>query len=463
MAEAASTTDIARRGAVPRLPPHSVEAEQSVLGAVMLDHRAWERIADAVSAEDFYRADHRLIFKTLAKLVERDQPPDAITVGEQLERQNQLDAAGGLAYIAQLVEATPSAANVRAYAGIVRDNSMLRQLIEIGGDIASSVYDNEGRTVSELVDTAERRVFEIADRGQSRTDGFVALQQVLPATIDLIDTLTHSTDGITGLATGFTALDEKTAGLQRGDLVVIAGRPSMGKTALAVNIAENAAIGKQVPTAIFSMEMSAEQLVFRMIRSVGRVKQTDLHKENLTSVVSSRIDSAVDLLKSAPIFIDDSAALTPTEVRARSRRLKREHNLGLVVVDYLQLMRVSTAAENRVVEMSEISRSLKALAKELDLPVIALSQLNRGVESRNDKRPLMSDLRDSGAIEQDADLIVLIYREEYYNADTPRKGVADIIIGKQRNGPTGEFNLTFLGEFTKFENLVAEAYGDGVF
>ncbi|WP_428097537.1 replicative DNA helicase [Candidatus Rariloculus sp.] len=463
MAEAASTTDIARRAPGPRLPPHSIEAEQSVLGAVMLDHRAWERIADAVAADDFYRADHRLIFRTLAKLVERDQPPDAITVGEQLERQNQLDAAGGLAYIAQLVEATPSAANVRAYAGIVRDNSMLRQLIEIGGDIASSVYDNEGHTVSELVDTAERRVFEIADRGQSRTDGFVALQDVLPATIDLIDTLTHSKDGITGLATGFTALDEKTAGLQRGDLVVIAGRPSMGKTALAVNIAENAAIGKKVATAIFSMEMSAEQLVFRMIRSVGRVQQTDLQKANLTSVVSSRIDSAVDLLKAAPIFIDDSAALTPTEVRARARRLKREHNLGLIVVDYLQLMRVNTATENRVVEMSEISRSLKALAKELNLPVIALSQLNRGVESRNDKRPLMSDLRDSGAIEQDADLIVLIYREEYYNADTPRKGVADIIIGKQRNGPTGEFNLTFLGEFTKFENLVAEAYGDGVF
>jgi len=459
----AATTDIARRAAERlRQPPHSVEAERSLLGGLMLDQRAWDQVADVVGADDFYRADHRAIFETIATLTEHDRPPDAVTVSEQLERENRLETAGGIDYLARLVEETPSAANIRAYARIVRDHSMLRKLIEIGGDIAASAHDSEGRTVAELVDLAEQRVFEIADRG-TRSAGFKALKEILPDAIDRLDVLSHSDDEITGVSTGFTRMDEMTAGLQRGELIVIAGRPSMGKTTLAVNIAENAAIGHQIPTAIFSMEMSAEQLTFRMIGSIGRVNQAGLRRGKLSDDDWSRIDSAVSMMSSAPIFIDDGAGLSPTDVRARARRLKREHGLGLIVVDYLQLMQVSRTVENRATEISEISRSLKALAKELDVPVIALSQLNRSVEQRTDKKPVMSDLRESGAIEQDADLIVFIYREEVYDKETPRRGVADIIIGKQRNGPVGEFHLTFLGEFTKFENLVAEDYGAGIY
>jgi replicative DNA helicase len=464
MAEGAATAEIARRATERlRLPPHSVEAEQSLLGGLMLDQRAWDQIADIVSTEDLYRADHRLIFTAIAALVERNQPADAVTVSEQLQRLGQLEAAGGLPYLARLVQDTPSAANIRAYARIVREHAMLRQLIEIGGDIAASAHANEGLTVAEIVDMAEQKVFEIADRGQRRGSGFIALKQVLPKTIDRLDMLSHSTSDITGISSGFGEMDKMTAGLQRGELIIVAGRPSMGKTTLAMNIAENAAIGSQVPTAIFSMEMSAEQLSFRMIGSIGRVNQSRLRTGKLTEQDWSRIDSAVSLMSSAPIFIDDSGALTPTEVRARARRLKREHGLGLIVVDYLQLMQVTGTVENRATEISEISRSLKALSKELDVPVLALSQLNRSVEQRQDKKPVMSDLRESGAIEQDADLILFIYREEVYEPDTPRKGIADIIIAKQRNGPVGEFRLTFLGEFTKFENLVAEAYGEGVF
>jgi len=461
---AESFASLGRRAAEKlRLPPHSVEAERSVLGGLMLDQRAWDQIADAVEAADFYRADHRLIFTAIATLIERDQPPDAITVGELLARQGELDSAGGLDYLAQLVEETPSAANIRAYARIVRERAMLRQLIEIGGDIAASAHEEGGRTVEELVDLAEQRVFEIADRGQRRGSGFIALKHILPKTIDRLDVLSHSDGDITGISTGFGDMDRMTAGLQRGDLIIIAGRPSMGKTTFAMNIAENAAIGANVPVAVFSMEMSAEQLSFRMIGSIGRVNQGHLRTGRLTDEDWSRIESAVSMMSNAPIYIDDSAGLTPTDVRARARRLKREHGLGLVVVDYLQLMQVSGTTENRATEISEISRSLKALAKELDVPVIALSQLNRSVEQRTDKKPVMSDLRESGAIEQDADLIVFIYREEVYEPDTPRKGIADIIVAKQRNGPVGEFHLTFLGEFTKFENLVAEAYGEGVF
>jgi len=465
MAEAASPTEIARRAADRlRQPPHSVEAERSLLGGLMLDQRAWDQIADAVGVEDFYRADHRLIFDSVATLVERNQPPDAVTVSEQLQRQGQLEAAGGPAYIARLVEETPSAANIRAYAKIVREHAMLRQLIEIGGDIAASAHGTEGLSATELVDLAEQKVFEIADRGQRRGSGFVALKHILPKTIDRLDMLSHSTSDITGISTGFDRMDDMTAGLQRGDLIIIAGRPSMGKTSFAINIAENAAIAHKVPVAIFSMEMSAEQLAFRMIGSIARVSQSRLRTGKLSDVEDwPRIDSAVSVMSEAPIFIDDGGALSPTEVRARARRLKREHGIGLVVVDYLQLMQVTGTTENRATEISEISRSLKALAKELDVPVIALSQLNRSVEQRPDKRPVMSDLRESGAIEQDADLIVFIYREEVYDPTTPRKGEADIIIGKQRNGPVGDFKLTFLGEYTKFENHAPEAYGDGVF
>jgi replicative DNA helicase len=459
----AATTEIARRAAERlRLPPHSVDAERSLLGGLMLDKRAWDQVADVVGVDDFYRADHRAIFQAIMTLIRQDRPPDAVTVSEQLEREQRLETAGGVDYLARLVEETPSAANVRAYARIVRDHAMLRQLIEIGGDIATSAHATEGRTVAELVDLAEQRVFEIADRG-SGGPGFKALKEILPGAIDRLDVLSHSESDITGVSTGFSAMDDMTAGLQRGELIIIAGRPSMGKTTLAVNIAENAAIGHQVPTAIFSMEMSAEQLSFRMIGSVGRVNQSNLRRGKLSDEDWSRIDSAVSMMSNAPIFIDDSPALSPTEVRARARRLKREHGLGLIVIDYLQLMQVAGTVENRATEISEISRSLKALAKELELPVIALSQLNRSVEQRVDKKPVMSDLRESGAIEQDADLIVFIYREEVYDKETPRRGIADIIIGKQRNGPVGEFHLTFLGEFTKFENLVAADYGEGIY
>ena len=429
----------------------------------MLDHRAWDQIADAVTADDFYRADHRLVFKAINALVDRDLPADAVTVVQQLERQVELDAAGGVDYIAKLVEDTPSAANIRAYAQVVRERAMLRQLIEVGGDIAASAHDSEGLAVSDLVDLAEQRVFSIADRGGRSGAGFQPLSNVLQGAMDTLDELTHSEGDITGVSTGFSEMDERTAGLQGGDLIIVAGRPSMGKTTFAVNIAENAAIGNRIPVAIFSMEMSAEQLAFRMIGSIGRVNQSNLRRGRLSDEDHSRISSAVTMLTDAPIFIDDGAALTPTEIRARARRLKREHGLGLIVVDYLQLMQVPGTIENRATEISEISRSLKALARDLKVPVIALSQLNRSVEQRVDKKPVMSDLRESGAIEQDADLILFIYRDEVYNPETTnRKGVADIIIAKQRNGPVGEFRLTFLGEFTKFENLVAEAYGEGV-
>jgi replicative DNA helicase len=444
-------------------PPHSVEAEQSVLGGLMLDNRAWERLADMIVAEDFYRRDHQLIFNAIGELAERGQPSDAVTVSEFLERRSELDDAGGLGYLGQLAKDTPSAANIVAYAEIVRERSMLRSLIRVGGEIAASAYNPDGRDPVELVDEAERRVFEIAEQGKRRGSGFVSLRKILPRTIDRLDELQNSEGHITGLATGFDDLDKMTAGLQGGDLVVVAGRPSMGKTSLAMNIAEHAAISSAVPVAIFSMEMSSEQLSFRMISSLGRVNQSHLRTGNFSDEDWHRINAAVSLMSEAKIFIDDTPALNPTEVRARSRRLRREHGLGLIVLDYLQLMQVPGTAENRATEISQISRSLKALAKELSVPIIALSQLNRSVEQRTDKRPVMSDLRESGAIEQDADVIAFIYRDEVYNKETMRKGIADIIIAKQRNGPVGEVPLTFLGEYTKFENYVPDSFGDEAF
>ena len=447
-----------------RVPPHSVDAERAVLGGLMLDNLAWERIADLVTADDFYRHDHRLIFNAIGELAEKNQPLDAVTVSEYLDRNQQLEQMGGLSFLGQLAKDTPSAANIRAYADIVRERALLRKLIEVGVGITDSAYTSDGRGASELVDDAERSVFQIAERGKRRGSGFVALRKILPGTIDRLDVLSHSDGDISGLSTGFNSLDDMTAGLQRGELVIIAGRPSMGKTTLAMNIAENAAIGSGKAVAIFSMEMSAEQLSFRMIGSIGRVDQSNLRRGNFNDEDWNRINSAVAIMSEAPIYIDDTPSLSPTEVRARSRRLAREHGgLGLIVLDYLQLMQVQGNKENRATEISEISRSLKALAKELDCPVIALSQLNRSVESRTDKRPVMSDLRESGAIEQDADVICFIYREEVYDKDTTRKGIADIIIAKQRNGPVGEVHLTFLGQYTKFENLVAESYVDEAF
>ncbi len=446
-----------------RTPPHSVEAEQAVLGGLMLDANAWDAVADVVTATDFYRRDHRLIFEAIAEVAENRGSCDAVTVSENLERKGRLDEIGGLAYLGTVARDTPSAANVRAYAEIIRERSILRQLVAAGGEIAAAAIDSRGRPASELVDDAERRVFEIAERGSRGKSGFIAIRDVLPQTIDRLDLLHQSPGEIRGVPTGFTQLDRKTTGLQAGDFVVIAGRPSMGKSTLAVNIAENAAIAKGVPAAIFSMEMSAEQLTLRLISSLGRVNQTHLRTGNFSEEDWSRIQGAMAQLSGAPLYVDESPALTPTEVRARARRLKRERGLGLIVVDYLQLMQVSGTKENRATEISEISRSLKALAKELQVPVVALSQLNRAVEQRTDKRPVMSDLRESGAIEQDSDLILLIYREELYDPNTTRRGVADIIIAKQRNGPVGEVQLTFLGEYTRFENLVAESYGEGAF
>lgn len=378
-----------------RVPPHSVEAEQAVLGGLMLDNRTWDAIADRLVSSDFYRRDHQLIFEAIAELAGKSEPSDAVTLSEWLERKGLADQTGGLVYLAALVRDTPSAANTRAYADAVRERSTLRRLIHVGGEIAASAYDPEGREATQLVDEAERRVFEIAESGNKAGSGFVPLKDELGAVIDRLDMLHQSSGSLTGVSTGFNKLDEMTAGLQKGDLIVIAGRPSMGKTTLALNIAENAAFGPaKARVGIFSMEMSREQLAFRMISSLGRVDQGHLRTGMFGDEEWSRINGAINLMKAAPIYIDDTGALTPTEVRARARRLKREHGLDLIVLDYLQLMQVAGTKENRATEISEISRSLKALAKELAVPVIALSQLNRGVEQRNDKKPVMSDLRE---------------------------------------------------------------------
>ena len=443
-----------------KVPPNSIEAEQALIGGLMLNAQAWDKIADVVVAEDFYRKDHRLIFAAIGSLVESGSPCDVITVSEYLDSRGELEQSGGLEYLATLANETAGAANARAYAKILRERSTLRALINAGNEISGNAFAADGRTASQVLDDAERMVFEIAEKGSRGRRGFKSLKQILPEAVDRIDMLHQSEGSITGIPSGYNEFDKMTAGLQAGDLVVIAGRPSMGKTTLAVNIAENAAIGSKVPTAIFSMEMPSQQLAFRMISSLGRVDQTHLRTGNFPDEDWSRINTAVQLMSEAPIFIDDTPSLSPTEIRARARRLHREHGLGLIVIDYLQLMQVDGTKENRATEISEISRGLKALAKELEVPVIALSQLNRSVEQRTDKRPVMSDLRESGAIEQDADLIVFIYREEVYNQDTPRKGIADIAIAKQRNGPIGDFPLTFVGRYTKFENWVPDAYAE---
>jgi len=441
-----------------KIPPHSIEGEQAVLGGLMLDKRAWEQIADRITEEDFYRFDHKLIFRSIAKLEAADKPFDVVTLSDELSKAHQLEEAGGLSYLGQLAKETPSAANIRAYADIVHERSVLRQLIEVGTDIAGSAFDPEGRDSKELLDDAERRVFSIAEQGNRAEKGFKGIKQLLTSTVEQIQELFEQEGTLSGVTTGFSDFDEQTSGLQKGDLVIVAGRPSMGKTTFAMNIAENAAIAQGIPVAVFSMEMPAESLAMRMISSMGRIDQHRLRTGQLNDEDWPRITSAVSLLSEAKIFVDDTPALSPTDLRARARRLKREHGLGLIVIDYLQLMQVAGSSENRTNEISEISRGLKALAKELEVPVIALSQLNRSLEQRPNKRPIMSDLRESGAIEQDADLIVFIYRDEVYNEDTPEKGVAEIIVGKQRNGPIGTTRLTFLGQFTKFENYTPEMY-----
>jgi replicative DNA helicase len=444
-----------------RVPPHSVEAEQSVLGGIMLDNGAWDNIADVLTEEDFYRREHRLIFRAVVELAARDQPFDAITVSDWLAANNLLDQAGDLSYVGRLANDTPSAAAVGAYAGIVRERSVRRSLIGVGTDISNSAINTEGRNAAELLDNAERLVFEIADKGSRGQGGFVGMRDLLVKVIDRIDFLFQQDDPITGLPTGFTDFDELTSGLQPSDLVIVAGRPSMGKTTFAVNIAENAAVKTGKPVAIFSMEMPAEQLAMRMMASMGRIDSHRVRTGKLNDDDWPRITSAVSILTETSLFIDDTPALSPTELRARCRRLTREHgDLGLVVIDYLQLMQGSSKSDNRTSEISEISRSLKSLAKELKVPVMCLSQLNRSLEQRPNKRPIMSDLRESGAIEQDADVIVFIYRDEVYNEDTTEKGTAEIIIGKQRNGPIGTVRLTFLGQFTRFENYTPPAFAE---
>jgi len=441
-----------------RVPPHSVEAEQAVIGGLLLDNRAWEQIADKLVEEDFYRNDHRLLFSAIRQLESRNEPFDAVTLSQCLDNNGHLDQAGGLLYLGRLAKDTPSASNIVAYANIVREKSVLRQLIAVGTDISGSGFQPEGRDSKELLDSAEKKVFQIAEQGARGQGGFQDMKSLLSKTVDKIDHLFNSDGGITGVSTGFDKFDEMTTGLQEADLVIVAGRPSMGKTTFAMNIAENAAIGDKVPVAVFSMEMPGDSLAMRMISSLGRVDQHHIRTGNLTDEDWARITSAIHILSEANIYIDDTPAMSPNEVRARARRLKRQHGLGLIVIDYLQLMQVHGGSENRATEISEISRSLKAMAKELKVPVIALSQLNRSLEQRPDKRPVMSDLRESGAIEQDADLIVFIYRDEVYNEDSPQKGVAEIIIAKQRNGPIGKSLLTFLGKYTKFENYIPEMY-----
>ncbi len=436
-----------------KVPPHSNEAEQSVLGALMLDNRAWDKIADRIADSDFYRPEHRLIFSAVTKLVDKNQPFDVLTIAETLKAEKQLDLAGGESYIYELAQNTPSAANIAAYADIVRERAILRQLISTGADITDAAFNPGERDIKELLDSAERQVFQIAEQ-RARGAGPVPISSLLAKATDRIDTLYHSNDLITGLSTGFADFDDMTSGLQKGDLVVIAGRPSMGKTAFSMNIAEHASIKSEKPVLVFSMEMPAEQLILRMMSSLGRIDQHKVRTGKLNDDDWPRMTSAVSVLSEAKMYIDDTPALTPNEVRSRARRLAREHDgLSLIVIDYLQLMTIHNSKENRTNEISEISRSLKAVAKELHVPVIALSQLNRSLEQRTDRRPVMSDLRESGAIEQDADMIVFIYRDEVYNEDTPHKGTAEIIIRKQRNGPIGDFRLTFLGKYTRFENF----------
>ncbi|CAG2126987.1 Replicative DNA helicase [Cupriavidus yeoncheonensis] len=439
-----------------KVPPHSIEAEQSVLGGLLLDNSAWDRIADFISEADFYRFDHRLIFQNIAKLISATKPADVITVFEMLQVAGKAEEVGGLAYLNSLAQNTPSAANIRRYAEIVRERAVLRKLVTVADDIASSAFAPQGREVRELLDAAESKVFAIAEEGSRGQKGFQEIQPLLTQVVERIDELYHrdSTTDVTGVPTGFIDLDKMTSGMQAGDLVIVAGRPSMGKTAFSLNIGEHVAVEQGLPVAVFSMEMAGTQLAMRMLGSVGRLDQHRLRTGRLLDEDWPRLTHAIQRMNDAQLFIDETPALNPMELRARSRRLARQcGQLGLIIIDYLQLMSGSGGGENRATEISEISRSLKGLAKELNCPVIALSQLNRSLEQRPNKRPVMSDLRESGAIEQDADVILFIYRDEVYNPDSQDKGTAEIIIGKQRNGPIGTVRLTFLGQFTKFDNF----------
>ena len=441
-----------------RVPPNSVEAEMSVLGGVLIDNEAFDRIADVVREDDFYRYDHRLIWQQLHRIIERAQPADVVTVFESLQRVGKADEVGGLVYLNSLAQSTPSAANIRRYAEIVRDRAMLRRLIAVSDEIATNALNPQGRDTRQLLDEAESKIFKISEDGARGVVGFQPLSDLLGKVVERVDQLYNQPNqsDVTGVATGFTDLDRMTSGLQPGDLVIVAGRPSMGKTAFSLNIGEHVAIDQGLPVAVFSMEMGATQLALRMVSSVGRLDQQRLRTGRLIDDDWPRLTGAIQKMQDAQLFVDETPALNSLELRARARRLARQSGqLGLIIVDYLQLMSASSSGENRATEISEISRSLKGLAKELGCPVVALSQLNRSLENRPDKRPQMSDLRESGAIEQDADVILFIYRDEVYNADSPDKGSAEIIISKQRNGPIGKIRLTFVGNYTKFENYAS--------
>ncbi|VYU51285.1 replicative DNA helicase [Metakosakonia massiliensis] len=446
-----------------KVPPHSIEAEQSVLGGLMLDNERWDDVAERVVADDFYTRPHRHIFTEMHRLQEMSKPIDLITLAESLEQQGQLDIVGGFAYLAELSKNTPSAANINAYADIVRERAVVREMISVANEIADAGFDPQGRSSEDLLDLAESRVFQIAENRANKDEGPKSIDQILEATVARIETLFQQPhDGVTGVDTGYQDLNKKTAGLQRSDLIIVAARPSMGKTTFAMNLCENAAMLQEKPVLIFSLEMPAEQIMMRMLASLSRVDQTRIRTGQLDDDDWSRISGTMGiLLEKRNMYIDDSSGLTPTEVRSRARRIFREHGgLSLIMIDYLQLMRVPSLSENRTLEIAEISRSLKALAKELQVPVVALSQLNRSLEQRADKRPVNSDLRESGSIEQDADLIMFIYRDEVYHENSDLKGIAEIIIGKQRNGPIGTVRLTFNGQWSRFDNYAGPQYDD---
>ena len=443
-----------------RVPPQSVEAEQAVLGGLMLDPTAFDKVADQLNEDDFYRRDHQSIYRAIRELVEKSKPCDAVTVGEWFESQGLAELVAGGAYLVELAASTPSAANIKAYAEIVRDKAVQRKLIDVGTGIVNDGFQPEGRDSTELLAKAEQEVFAIAESHSRGKQDFTPVRKALIDAFEILQVRASTGGGITGLPTGYEDFDRMTAGLQPTDLIILAARPAMGKTTFALNIAEYAALKSKKAVAVFSMEMSAEQLAMRLISSLGRVNAKRLKTGDLEDEDWSRVTGAITQLNGIKIFIDDTPGLAPEVLRAKARRLKRENDLGLIVIDYLQLMQVPGNNENRATEISEISRSLKALAKELNVPVIALSQLNRSLESRTDKRPMMADLRESGAIEQDADMIVFIYRDEYYNKESsPDKGLAEIIIGKHRNGEVGSFKLKFFGEYTRFDNLANEMVG----
>ncbi|MFA0078595.1 replicative DNA helicase [Vibrio artabrorum] len=446
-----------------KVPPHSLEAEQSVIGGLLLDNERWDTVAEKVVAKDFYSRPHRLIFEAAKDILEDSSPLDLITLSEHLELREQLEEVGGFAYLADLAKNTPSAANINAYADIVAQRALVRSLIGVANEIADSGYDPQGRTSEELVDLAESKVFAIAEGRASENEGPQNVDSILEKTLERIEILYKTPqDGVTGVDTGFNDLNKKTAGLQGSDLIIVAARPSMGKTTFAMNLCENAAMKQDKPVLIFSLEMPAEQLMMRMLASLSRVDQTKIRTGQLDDEDWARISSSMGILMDKKnMYIDDSSGLTPTEVRSRARRIAREHDgLSMIMIDYLQLMRVPSLSDNRTLEIAEISRSLKALAKELNVPVVALSQLNRSLEQRADKRPVNSDLRESGSIEQDADLIMFIYRDEVYNPDSSLKGIAEIILGKQRNGPIGSVRLTFQGQHSRFDNYAGPAFDD---